>query len=209
VVADFLSPRGTIEMSRALYRTHWRDTRVTRVLVKCRDGETESVQAEIARRLGHRFGLRTLRIGSLIEWFASQVRRAFNALYILALLVFMVVLVGVGDALAAGMLERTREVGIIRAIGVRRRAISGMVLIEGLALGLFGVAQAWMLGVALGVMWVKLTFPTLLGWTLTLHVPWREILLVGGAGVSICLIAAYLPAAWAARLDPIEALRAE
>jgi len=210
VVSEFLSPRGTINISRDLYERHWGDPHVVRGLVKLAPGVAAAdVQASIARALGDQHRLRILTLDELMEWFAQQVRRAFGALHVLAGLVLVVVLTGVGDALAAETLERTHELGIARALGVRRRALGLVVLGEAVILGLLGAALALVLGLGLGIMWVHVTFPALLGWTLQLHFPFLPIAGVSLAVVGVCLVAAYLPARRAAGVDPVVALRAE
>lgn len=163
----------------------------------------------IARELGRRYGLRILSLRELIGWFTEQARRAFNGLHVLAALVLVVAFVGVGDALSAGMLERTRELGVARATGLRRRVVSRMVLLEALVLGLLGLVLTWVLGLVLGVLWVKATFPALLGWTLVLDIPFAQVGVIGAAAVAVCLLGAYLPARRAMRLHPAAALRAE
>jgi len=210
VTRDFLSPRGTVEMSRSLYRRWWRDGQLMRALVRTSTGtDPEQVRLAIADRLGERYSIKVQPLGAVIAWFREQVRRAFGGLHVLAGLVLVVVLVGVGDSLAAGMLERTRELGVVRAIGLRRRHLGRAVLAEAMILALLGVALAWTLGLTLGAMWVQWTFPALLGWSLDLHVPWKLFLVVTLSAVVACLLASYLPARRAARLDPIAALRVE
>jgi putative ABC transport system permease protein len=207
---DFLSPRGTVLLSRGLYREKWRDSHLTHVLLTTAEGTSiTEVRRHILAALGSRHRVRVLEPGELIDWFASQARRAFSALDVLGVLVLVVVLVGVGDALAAGTLERTGELGVLRAMGVRRNRIRKMILIEAVVLGLLGTLAALFLGVGLGVMWVAVTFPSLLGWTLSLHLPIGHIAGMAVAAVGICLIAAYGPAVRAARLDPVIALRTE
>lgn len=210
VTADFLSPRGTVLLSRDLYRERWRDPHVTHALVRVDHGvEVPTVRERIARTLGVRYGVRVQRLDELVAWFAEQVRRAFTGLDVLAMLVLLVVLVGVGDTLAAGTLERTRELGVLRALGLRRRRMGRIVLGEALVLGVLGVAAAVVFGLGLGVLWVTTTFPALLGWTLTLHVPLARAAGVALAGIVVCVFAAYLPASRAVRLDPVVALRTE
>jgi putative ABC transport system permease protein len=210
VTADFLSPRGTVLMSRDLYRQLWRDTHLTHALVRVSStGSDEDVRTTIERTLGQRYRIRVLRLRELVDWFADQVRRAFAGLNVLAGLVAVVVLVGMGDALAAGMIERTRELGVARAIGVRRRALGQMVIGEALLLGALGVVLAIVLGLGLGTLWVKATFPALLGWTLSLHLPLAQTGELAMTALGISLLAAYLPTIRAVRLDPVAALRSE
>jgi len=210
VTPDFLSPRGTVIVSRDLYREVWRDTHVTHALVRVSPDTTpDAVREEIQRVLGMRYHIRVLRLGELVEWFAEQVRRAFTGLDVLAGFVLVVVLVGVGDALALGMLERTRELGVARALGVRRRVLGGVIVGEALVLGVIGVVVAIVIGLGLGVLWVESTFPALLGWTLTLHTPVAQAAELAIVAIAICLVAACLPALRAIRLDPAAVLRSE
>jgi len=210
VTRDFLSPRGTIEMSREVYARHWNDRQIVRALVRLEDGVApEAVRAAIARQLGRRYSLQILSLGALMEWFASQVRRAFAGLHVLAGLVLFVVLIGVGDALAASVLERTRDLGVIRAVGVRRGRLGRLILAEATILAGLGLLIAWSAGLTLGILWVSRTFPALLGWTLSLRIPVARLAAIGVVALIVCLAAALGPARRAARLDPVEALRAE
>lgn len=149
ITMDFASPRGTLEMSRDLYRFHCYDEQVTRVFVRTApDVARATVRERIARALGRAHGLRLLSAGDMVDYFAAQVRRAFAPLLVLSALVLVVVLVGMADALAADIAERTRELGVIRALGVRRRPLSRMVIAEAGLLGALGLvlalAAAWL-----------------------------------------------------------------
>jgi putative ABC transport system permease protein len=208
--ADFLSPRGTVLMSRNLYQRFWRDAHITHGLVRIVPGHSgDEVRTEIERTLGVRYHIRVLPLDELVDWFAEQVRRAFTGLDVLAALVIVVVLVGIGDSLAAGMMERTRELGVARAVGVRRRVLGRTIVGESLMLGVLGVIVATVIGLGLGVLWVKSTFPALLGWTLSLHIPLARTGELALTALGISLVAAYLPTIRVVRLDPVRALRAE
>lgn len=210
VVTHFASPRGTIEMSRDVYKRHWGDAKVTRVFVRAdATADLAAVRTAIARRLGRTYNLRVLSAAEIVEYFASQVRRGFAGVYILAVMVLAVVLVGMADTLAAGVIERTREIGAIRVVGVRRGAVRRMVLLEGVVLGTIGLALAVVAGLALGKLWVDATFPALLGWVLEPHVPYAQIGVVMVLTIGVCVLAALGPARRAASLEPAVALRYE
>ncbi len=210
VVTHFASPRGTIEMSRDVYKRYWHDAKVTRAFVRTDPtADLAAVRAAIARRLGRTYNLRILSAAEIVEYFASQVRRGFAGVYILAVMVLSVVLVGMADTLAAGVIERTREIGAIRVVGVRRRSVRRMVLVEGVVLGVVGLALAAVSGLALGTLWVDATFPALLGWVLEPHVPYEQAGVVTLLTVIVCVLAALAPARRAASLEPAVALRYE
>ncbi len=210
VVTHFASPRGTIEMSREVYTQHWGDPQVTRVFVRTAPGaDLAAVRAAIARQLGRKYGLRILSAAEIVDYFASQVQRAFAGVYILAALVLSVVLVGMADTLAAGVIERTREIGAIRVVGVRRRYVRRMVFVEGVVLGVLGLVLAGVAGLGLGTLWVDATFPALLGWVLEPHVPYGRAAIVAVVTLLVCVAAAFSPARRAANLEPAVALRYE
>jgi putative ABC transport system permease protein len=113
------------------------------------------------------------------------------------------------DTLVAGILERTRELGVLRALGVRRRYLARTVVLEALLLGGSGFVLALTSGLALAVLWVKGTLPYLLGWVLELHVPYRQVPMLAAIIAAVALGAAVLPARRAARLLPEVAIRQE
>jgi putative ABC transport system permease protein len=99
--------------------------------------------------------------------------------------------------------ERTREIGLLRAIGARKRQIMVLFLIEAVVLSGLGGVAGLLLGV--GGAW-------LLGWVipgLPVRISPEYILLAELLALSVGLVAGVTPARNAAALDPVEALRAE
>jgi len=84
-----------------------------------------------------------------------------------------------------------------------------MVLVEAALLGVLGLLLASAIGFTLGIYWVQVVFPHMLGWVLELHIPWRQLLIVGSGSMAVCMLAALVPASRAARLEPVRALRYE
>ena len=107
------------------------------------------------------------------------------------------------------MLRRLREIGTLRALGVRRGPVVRIVLVEALVIGALGLALGAAAGVLLGGLWIHRTLPHLLGWLLAFHFPWARGVVVLLATALVCLVAAILPARRAARLEPAMALRYE
>src|SRR5206468_240295 len=118
----------------------------------------------------------TLPVPGIVSHYRGEVRRAFAGVDLLRVLVSVVVLIGMADSLTAGVAERTRELGSLRALGVRPRAVRRMVLLEAVLLGTVGLALALVGGLGLGVLWVRATFAYLLGWVVELYIPYRQVL---------------------------------
>jgi putative ABC transport system permease protein len=206
----FVSPGGTIEMSREVYAEHWRDPLVNRVWVRTEPGVAiPGVREAIAARLGPSHGLRAVSAADMRQHLVTQAQRAFAPMAVIEVVLLVVALLSVGDTLAASVLRRLREIGTLRALGVRRGPVVRIVLVEALVIGALGLALGAGAGVLLGRLWIHRTLPHLLGWLLAFHFPWARGALVVLATVGVCLVAAILPARRAARLEPAMALRYE
>ncbi len=203
-------PASAIIVSRDLYREAWQDISLSWIHVATDPGEEPAaVAARIGQQLGPRYRLRTRSRAAIVEYFAAQARQAFAILYVMEAVTFALVLVAIGDTLATGVLERTREFGMLRAVGIRRSRLFGLVLLEGLAIGVFGLVLALGAGLALGWLWVGVQFPALVGWSLQLHVPATSVAAAVALTLVLCLVGALLPARRASRLSVVSALRYE
>src|SRR5262249_33246510 len=173
---DFGSPRGTIVMARERYRREWNDAQVNRAFVRVTPGtDPLRVRSDITQQFGEAYGLRIISAHDLLAYFAIQVRRALAPVDVLAPLMLVGFLVGLADTLAASVLERTREIATVRTLGVRRALLRRAVVLEGLGLGVPGLFLAVAAGLGLGILWVHQTFPFLIGWPLTVYIPYRQI----------------------------------
>ena len=121
--------------------------------------------------------------------------------------VILAVALGIASVLAVSVVQKSREIGILRATGTSRAQILRIFLIQGSILGLVGSAVGIALGIALGVIFSRLarnpdgsaTFPVSLDTVLYL----RSAALAIGVG----LVSAILPARRAARMDPAQIIR--
>ncbi|MCG3125882.1 MAG: Macrolide export ATP-binding/permease protein MacB [Phycisphaerae bacterium] len=134
---------------------------------------------------------------------AEATKRTFNiVLGSIAAISLLVGGIGIMNIMLASVTERTREIGIRRAIGAKRAQIIGQFLIETIVLSMTGGAFGMALGAA--IPWVITAIagmPTI--------VTGYSMLLAVGISVTVGLIFGLYPARHAANLDPIEALRHE
>jgi putative ABC transport system permease protein len=137
----------------------------------------------------------------LATW--DQISRAtFLALVVISSIALMVGGIGVMAIMTISVTERTREIGVRKALGARRREILWQFLIEAVVLTCIGGALGILLGSAIGFGVHYLSgFP--------ISLPWWSFALGLGFSASVGIFFGLFPAIRAARLDPIEALRYE
>ena len=207
---SFQSPNGDVILSRALYREAWNDHTVTRVLLLLSEASAVDVVRErILDELGERFELRVVMPSDLRQWFAQTVRDGFASTTWVMWLALIVAIVGTGDALSSTIVERTRELGAMRALGFSPRQIGAMVVAQAAAIGIVGTALASFVALALGSAFLDGILPSALGWEVGMHVPLASLLIPAALGIAASVLGALLAAARAASLPPIEALRFE
>ena len=128
---------------------------------------------------------------------------AVNGLLALAL---FIALMGIANTLALSVLERTREIGLLRAVGMLRRQVRQMVLTEAVTVALFGAV----LGVAVGILFGVATASALPESAVsTIAVPIGTVVGIVVAAALFGTLAGLLPARRAARLDILRATAAE
>lgn len=151
--------------------------------------------------------LQVLSNDELKDEIESQVNQQFGFFNALLLVAVLVSLFGVINTLLMNVLERTREIGVLRALGSSRWQVRRAIGIEGLVLSMTGALLGLAVGLALGwvfVQGIQTAVPTV-GYS----APWGTVVAVAIAGVVLGLLASILPARRAARMDVIEALQYE
>ena len=124
---------------------------------------------------------------------------------LLGLAIFIAVL-GIINTLLLSVLERTREIGMLRAVGTSRRQVRGMIMLESVVLALFGAITGLVLGVAFGVTLQN----ALSGFGFTvLGVPWVLLGFLLLIAMLVGALAALWPARRASRLDVLQAITTE
>jgi putative ABC transport system permease protein len=136
----------------------------------------------------------------------SQMDAAFSGMYVLFLLLAIPSLIAMLNTLTISVIERTREIGMIRAAGGTRKQIRNMVIAEALLLAAIGTAFGILGGLYLGyviVVAMKTIFP--LGYVF----PVSGVLAAIAIGLLFGTFAAFIPARQAAGMNVVEALRYE
>ena len=164
------------------------------------------VQARLARGVEAAFPVaEVLNQQELKESREEQVDQLVNLVYALLLLAIVVSLFGIANTLALSIHERTRELGMLRAIGMTRRQVRTMIRYEAVITALIGA----ILGMALGLVFAALIAQPLKDEGFTLSYPVGSLIGLLVFAALIGVIAAIPPARRASRLDVLESLQYE
>ncbi|MDT0310496.1 FtsX-like permease family protein [Streptomyces sp. DSM 44917] len=137
------------------------------------------------------------------ELIQDQVGQLLYMVYGLLALAIVVAILGVVNTLALSVVERTREIGLMRAIGLSRRQLRRMIRLESVAIALFGAV----LGLALGLAWGAAGQRLLaLEGMPVLEIPWPTLISVFVGAALVGLLAALIPAFRAGRMNILTAI---
>ncbi|MFE7975151.1 ABC transporter permease [Streptomyces shenzhenensis] len=136
----------------------------------------------------------------------DQVGQLLNMVYGLLALAIIVAVLGVVNTLALSVVERTREIGLMRAIGLSRRQLRRMIRMESVVIALFGALLGLGLGLGWGTTAQKLLAMEGLG---VLEIPWPTIIGVFIGSAFVGLFAALIPAFRAGRMNVLNAIATE
>ena len=157
--------------------------------------------------------LHQIRYTDYVGLMMSSVTSIINAItYVLIAFVAISLVVSsimIGVITLISVQERTKEIGILRAIGASKRNVSSMfnaeTIIIGFASGLIGVGMTWLLCIPINAIIFHLT--NIAG--LEAYLPWEVAAILVGISVVLTSFAGVIPAKSAAKKDPVVALRTE
>jgi putative ABC transport system permease protein len=206
-VTDFASPEGVLYLNRQVYKKYWKDPLVNGFIVNAAPGfSLEQVRTALDARLGRKWNV----IAVTSAEFRSQMREAIDRTFAytkaIEWVALLVALLGLMNALFISVMERTREIGTLRAIGMTRAQAVKAVFLEALVVGFTGSIIAIAMGTFIGKTFVEHTLTLSLGWKVRWYFPWASAFTALLTGPLLAAIAAVIPARRAARLEITKAL---
>ena len=197
------SPFGSVTMSSAAWDVQIPQPRNLYSFVKMDGGETETNQAALDEAITDFPNAKAQTRQGFIDNQIAGLSAVLNILYVLLALSVIVSLFGIVNTLVLTVFERTREIGMLRAIGMTRRQIRRMIRHESIITALIGAAIGIVLGVVLAALliarvdFIDFAFPAV------------QIVVFVLAAIVVGIVAAVFPARRAARLDPLQAIAYE
>ncbi len=210
VFADWAGPTGSIHLDRALFVRYWKTDLVDSISIDLvAPADEQRVVEAVRSRFGTRYDLQIITAHETKHEITSQIVQGFQMTRATEVVVLLISALGVVNTLLAAILDRTREIGILRAIGATRAQVVRAVLLEASLLGTLGAVIGIALGLATAYPFVKVAILELVGWHLDFHVDPAAIAVAGALAIAIAIGAAYYPARKASRLDVLTAIQYE
>ena len=199
------SPFGEIEISHAAFDANFPEPGNAFTFVNSDGGSSEANTAALKRELA---AFPDADLQTQEEFKDAQVAtltRVLNVLYVLLALSVIVSLFGLVNTLVLTVFERTRELGMLRAVGMTRQQVRRMIRHESIVTALIGAA----LGIVAGIFLAALVTQALSNEGFAFAVPVASLVVFVVAAILVGVVAAILPARRASRLNILEALQYE
>jgi putative ABC transport system permease protein len=207
VVLDYSSDIGCIRFDRKIYQKYWGDDRVdTFELNLSKDSDVEAMRRTVNERFGQKFNLFILTNKEYRSEMLDTADSVFALMRVLEFVLLVVAVLGIINSLLANVLDRIREIGVLRALGMLRHQVSRMIIMEATMTGLVGIVAGSLTGIAMG--YVIVTYVTSLqtGWFFAYQPPVRRMLEIAAIALPLAAVAGWYPARQAASLVVRDAL---
>jgi putative ABC transport system permease protein len=207
VYIDYSSDIGSVLMDRALYKKYWRDDLVDAFDLWLKPGADERAVIErIKGDYGARYELFVSTHRELRDAVVKIMEQSFVVNYAVEIVAIVVAIFSVINTLLASVLDRSREIGVLRAIGATQSQIRRVVLLEAAWMGIVGGLLGLLAGTIMAYHHVVYNTKVLTGWTFQFYYPYDVALFSVFAAVVLCLAAGYGPARQAASTPIVSAI---
>jgi len=207
---DYSWNHGSLIMNRPDYLRHFQDPMVDVFDVYLKDG-TDFLAAKeaILKKFGAQYGLHALTRMELQERIDDMIERLYGIAYSQQIVVMLVAALGVVTALLISVLQRRREMGLLRAIGASRTQVIYSVLAEAFLMGVIGTVIGLLVGIPL--QWYVLNVVILeeSGYLFPIYIPWMGGMIIASAAMVTATLAGLGPAIYAVRQRIPEAIAYE
>lgn len=210
IYSDYSSTLGTVLMLLDTYQEYWQDPAITAIALELSPGsEVDSEVSRLRSNLADEQRL-VIRANRALRQEVMQIfDRTFAITGALQLLATIVAFIGVLSALLSVELERQRELGILRAVGLTVRQLWGLVMLETGLMGSVSGLLAMPTGYVLALILVYIINRRSFGWTLQMQVSIEPFLLALILAIGAALLAGIYPAWRMGRMLAAKAIRCQ
>ncbi|HWQ42708.1 MAG TPA: FtsX-like permease family protein [Desulfosporosinus sp.] len=209
ITKDFYSYNGTVYMNRQDYIRYWSDQSIDYLWLTLEPGVSPAlVRDRIETNLKSDFRVQVALASDYRDSMLKITRNITNIFNLVIIVFLLVVAVGTTNSMLISVLERVREIGTLRSVGLTRKQIRGVFIIEVGSLFITGVLLSIPVAASIqiaGTMYQK----NMNGWVLDVTIPWVQNIGVAIAMALVVGLSAVYPTWLASKVDPVKALRSE
>jgi putative ABC transport system permease protein len=207
---DYSRERGYIVIDRSTFKKYYRDTAVNSFIIYLDDpNKLNEVRKEMLTKLGSEFRLIVRSNADLKKDVLEIFDKTFAITYSLEIIAIGVAVLGLFNTLISLILERKREIGILRFIGAFKHQVRRMIWIEAGILGLIGSVMGLLSGMVVSYILIFVVNKQSFGWTIQVHFPYTFIVIITTIFWAVSFASGFYPARLASQLNPREAVRVE
>jgi putative ABC transport system permease protein len=207
VYIDYSSDIGSVLIDRGLYKKFWQDELVDAFDLWLEPGADQSaVIQNIKEEYGEQYQLFISTHRQLKQAVVRIMEQSFVVNYAVEIVAVVVAIFSVINTLLASVLDRTREIGVLRAIGATQAQVRRMIIFEAAWMGLIGGFLGLIAGTIMSYHHVVYNTKVLTGWTFEYYYPYEVAVLSIFVSVILCLLAGYGPAKQAASAPIVSAI---
>lgn len=210
IYRDYSNDRGVAVMDRPLYSRLFHDDRINTVAIYLRHGITpDKAREQLERRLGGRFHLFAFTNVSIRREVMKIFDQTFLITYALLIVSLLVAVLGIVNTLSALILERRRELALLRVLGMSPAQIKLMIVLESSIIGAAATALGAATGYVLSWILIFVINKQSFGWTIELAPPYSLVAVSLLITFITTMIAGLFPARLANRLELSAELKGE
>jgi len=210
IYRDYSNDRGVVFMSRKLYTRLYDDDTINTVVVYLRPGvKTDWARRELEKMFGPKYHAFTVTNSEIRNEVMHIFDQTFLITYALLAVAIVVAVLGIINTLAALIIERTRELALLRVLGMTVAEVRRMLVLESAVLGITSTLAGLAMGYVLSWILIYVVNKQSFGWTIEFHTPVRLIVTSLAVTFAAALAAGMVPSRLARRIPLAAALKTE
>ena len=209
LVEDYSWPGGTVLIDRFAYRRIWADDTVTYTDVRAKPGAKARARSELVALVKGRGTFFVYEVSDLKKVARDTMDQGMALVNVQVLIAMGIGFLGIVNTLLISVLRRTREIGLLRAVGATRAQVRRTIVIEAVFIAFVGAVLGAAAGLVGAAVPLRMFTLRITGFWVPFAVPWPTLALAAGAALVLGLVASWVPARRAGRMDVLGAIAYE
>jgi putative ABC transport system permease protein len=210
IYRDYSNDRGVVVMNRPDYIAAYDDDRINTVILYLKPNvDRDAARRQLEALFGPKYGAFTVTNAAIRREVMNIFDQTFLITYALLGVAIVVAVLGIINTLSALILERTRELALLRVAGMSLRELGTMLLLESALLGIAATLTGVVMGYTLSWVLINVINKQSFGWTIEFHTPAALIAASLAITFAASVLAGLVPARLAGRIDLASAIKSE